>query len=251
MLLRAGARRGLAAGRGRPVRHGDQLADHAEGRGRRAQRGARRDRDERGRSHRHRARGVHREAVRRHARSAARSWARRTRSTRSPGTRSSSTTRPGTPRSTWWWPRRATSTTTRWWNWSGGRSAAALDEGGRACPVPPDRRAKRGHPAGVGTTLVSRGIEQANLVLGLGGLARTDERRFALGVLNAAFSSGMRPGCSRRSREKRGLAYSVYSSRGSMRTPASGASTSAACRPRPTRCSPSAPRRSTGWSKAA
>ena len=45
------------------------------------------------------------------------------RSTRSPGTRSSSTTRPGTPPSTWWWPRRATSTTTRWWPWSPRRSA--------------------------------------------------------------------------------------------------------------------------------
>src|SRR5208337_4590118 len=42
-----------------------------------------------------------------------------------------------------------------------------------------------GRAAGVGTTLVSRGIEQANLVLGCEALARTDERRFALGVLNA------------------------------------------------------------------
>src|SRR3984893_6192859 len=45
--------------------------------------------------------------------------------------------------------------------------------------------------AGVGTTLVSRGIEQANLVLGCEALARTDDRRFALGVLNAAFGGGM------------------------------------------------------------
>src|SRR5579863_3029733 len=44
-----------------------------------------------------------------------------------------------------------------------------------------------GQPTGTGTTLVSRGIEQANLVLGCPALARTDERRFALGVLNAAF----------------------------------------------------------------
>src|ERR1700733_2391193 len=52
-----------------------------------------------------------------------RSWARWTPSTGSPGTRSSSTTRPGTPRSTWSWPRRATWTTTSWWSWSGSRSA--------------------------------------------------------------------------------------------------------------------------------
>ena len=44
-----------------------QLAHRAEGRGRRAQRGARRDRDERGRPVGHGARGVHRAAVRRHA----------------------------------------------------------------------------------------------------------------------------------------------------------------------------------------
>src|SRR3984885_14450980 len=48
-----------------------------------------------------------------------------------------------------------------------------------------------GVAAGVGTKLVSRGIEQANLVLGCEGLARTDDRRFALGVLNAAFGGGM------------------------------------------------------------
>jgi predicted Zn-dependent peptidase len=65
--------------------------------------------------------------------------------------------------------------------------------------------------AGVGTELVSRGIEQANLVLGCEALARTDERRFALGVLNAAFGGGMSSRLFQEVREKRGLAYSVYS----------------------------------------
>jgi predicted Zn-dependent peptidase len=68
-----------------------------------------------------------------------------------------------------------------------------------------------GQPAGVGTTLVSREIEQANLVLGCPALARTDERRFALGVLNAAFGGGMSSRLFQEVREKRGLAYSVYS----------------------------------------
>jgi predicted Zn-dependent peptidase len=68
-----------------------------------------------------------------------------------------------------------------------------------------------GQPAGVGTTLVSRGIEQANLVLGCQALARTDKRRFALGVLNAAFGGGMSSRLFQEVREKRGLAYSVYS----------------------------------------
>src|SRR6516225_5625050 len=80
-------------------------------------------------------------------------------------------------------------------------------------PAPPRLN---GHPgfgtaAGVGTTLVSRGIEQANLVLGCEALARTDDRRFALGVLNAAFGGGMSSRLFQEIREKRGLAYSVYS----------------------------------------
>ena len=70
---------------------------------------------------------------------------------------------------------------------------------------------QRGRPAGVGVTLVSRGIEQANLVLGCEALARTDDRRFALSVLNAAFGGGMSSRLFQEVREKRGLAYSVYS----------------------------------------
>ena len=68
-----------------------------------------------------------------------------------------------------------------------------------------------GPAAGSGVTLVSRPIEQANLVLGCEGLARTDERRFTLGVLNAALGGGMSSRLFQEVREKRGLAYSVYS----------------------------------------
>ncbi|MFY9927639.1 MAG: pitrilysin family protein [Streptosporangiaceae bacterium] len=79
-------------------------------------------------------------------------------------------------------------------------------------PAPPRLAGDQvGHPAGTGTTLVSRGIEQANLVLGCEALARTDDRRFALGVLNAAFGGGMSSRLFQEVREKRGLAYSVYS----------------------------------------
>ena len=42
-------------------------------------------------------------------------------------------------------------------------------------------------------------------------MARTDERRFALGVLNAALGGGMSSRLFQEVREKRGLAYSVYS----------------------------------------
>jgi predicted Zn-dependent peptidase len=65
--------------------------------------------------------------------------------------------------------------------------------------------------AGRGVRLVSRSIEQANLVLGCEGLSRNDERRFALGVLNAALGGGMSSRLFQEVREKRGLAYSVYS----------------------------------------
>jgi len=65
--------------------------------------------------------------------------------------------------------------------------------------------------AGTGVRLVSRPIEQANLVLGCAGISRTDERRFALGVLNAALGGGMSSRLFQEIREKRGLAYSVYS----------------------------------------
>ncbi|MDQ2813515.1 MAG: insulinase family protein [Actinomycetota bacterium] len=84
--------------------------------------------------------------------------------------------------------------------------------GPAADPAAPRLTGDRQHgQGGVGTTLISRGIEQANLVLGCEALARTDERRFALGVLNAAFGGGMSSRLFQEVREKRGLAYSVYS----------------------------------------
>ena len=83
---------------------------------------------------------------------------------------------------------------------------------GDAQPVPPRLAGEpdRG-PLGTGVRLVSRTIEQANLVLGCEGLARTDNRKYALGVLNAALGGGMSSRLFQEVREKRGLAYSVYS----------------------------------------
>ncbi|SFS34582.1 Predicted Zn-dependent peptidase [Saccharopolyspora flava] len=54
--------------------------------------------------------------------------------------------------------------------------------------------------------------EQTHLLLGCRGLDRYDERRFALGVLNAALGGGMSSRLFQEIRESRGLAYSVYSS---------------------------------------
>jgi predicted Zn-dependent peptidase len=59
--------------------------------------------------------------------------------------------------------------------------------------------------------VLNRPTEQAHLVLGTPGLPRHDERRWAMGVLNAALGGGMSSRLFQEVREKRGLAYSVYS----------------------------------------
>jgi predicted Zn-dependent peptidase len=59
--------------------------------------------------------------------------------------------------------------------------------------------------------VLAKDTEQAHVLLGMPGLSRTDERRFALGVLNTALGGGMSSRLFQEIREKRGLAYSVYS----------------------------------------
>ncbi len=66
-------------------------------------------------------------------------------------------------------------------------------------------------PAQGAVTVMERSTEQANLVLGVPGISRTDDRRFVMGVLNAALGGGMSSRLFQEVREKRGLAYSVYS----------------------------------------
>jgi predicted Zn-dependent peptidase len=53
--------------------------------------------------------------------------------------------------------------------------------------------------------------EQAHLMLGVRAIDRHDDRRFVLGVLNAALGGGMSSRLFQQVREQRGLAYSVYS----------------------------------------
>ncbi|WP_448004150.1 M16 family metallopeptidase [Agromyces bauzanensis] len=65
--------------------------------------------------------------------------------------------------------------------------------------------------AGPAVTVVSRPIEQVNLLMGVPGLVATDERRSTMSVLNTAFGSGMSSRLFQQVRERRGLAYSVYS----------------------------------------
>jgi predicted Zn-dependent peptidase len=77
-------------------------------------------------------------------------------------------------------------------------------------PAPP-RVGGRPPASRSGVSVVPRPTEQAHLVLGVPAFSRVDERRFALGVLNGALGGGMSSRLFQEIREKRGLAYSVYS----------------------------------------
>ncbi len=60
-------------------------------------------------------------------------------------------------------------------------------------------------------TLCPDSSEQAHLMLGVPAIDRHDDRRYVLGVLNAALGGGMSSRLFQQVREQRGLAYSVYS----------------------------------------
>ena len=77
-------------------------------------------------------------------------------------------------------------------------------------PVVPDvtRPTRRVH---AGTLTATRPFEQVNLVLGVNGITRHDDRRYALGVLNTALGGGTSSRLFQEVREQRGLAYSVFS----------------------------------------
>jgi predicted Zn-dependent peptidase len=76
---------------------------------------------------------------------------------------------------------------------------AGVRAGGRA-PAPSGRSNVR-----------RRDTEQAHISLGTAGLARSDPRRFAFGLVNSAIGGGMSSRLFQEIREKRGLAYSVFS----------------------------------------
>ncbi len=59
--------------------------------------------------------------------------------------------------------------------------------------------------------LLYKKSEQAHMFYGMEGVSRADDRRFAMGVLSAALGGGMSSRLFQEIREKRGLAYSVYS----------------------------------------
>ena len=83
-----------------------------------------------------------------------------------------------------------------------------LDQG--AEPRAP-RAAKKRRWKGTPVRITSRPTEQAHLMLGTEGFVRGDDRRYATAVLSTALGGGMSSRLFQEVREKRGLAYSVFS----------------------------------------
>lgn len=78
--------------------------------------------------------------------------------------------------------------------------------------APTQRRTAGAMPPPSGRSRITRRrTEQAHIVIGTNGLARTDPERFAFGIVNAALGTGMASRLFQEIREKRGLAYSVFS----------------------------------------
>ena len=91
--------------------------------------------------------------------------------------------------------------------------------GVRACrragrPEPPACSGADAGPAGAahtGAVLLERPTEQTSFVLGMPAYARNDPRRFALAALNATVGGGTSSRLFQEVRERRGLAYTIYS----------------------------------------
>ncbi|TDD30296.1 insulinase family protein [Kribbella turkmenica] len=77
-------------------------------------------------------------------------------------------------------------------------------------PAPVRRGAAKPVPTYGGVRVHHRDVEQAHLVLGMPGLVRNDERRYVAGVLHGIVGGGMSSRLFQEVREKRGLAYSVF-----------------------------------------
>jgi predicted Zn-dependent peptidase len=86
---------------------------------------------------------------------------------------------------------------------------AGMDEAAAPAPRRPAEPAELGFRSSIVT--VRRPVEQVNLFLGVPGFVASDERRAALAVLNAVYGGGVSSRLFQEIREKRGLAYSVYS----------------------------------------
>ena len=86
--------------------------------------------------------------------------------------------------------------------------AHVLDD---SAEITPARKGGNSRTSATGVRIVERPTEQAHLVLGMPGLVRGDSRRYAMSVLSTALGGGMSSRLFQEIREKRGMAYSVYS----------------------------------------
>ncbi|MBV8159347.1 MAG: insulinase family protein [Acidimicrobiia bacterium] len=91
--------------------------------------------------------------------------------------------------------------------------AAGLER--RMSPIPGQRpvRDDDGFAAPRPRIVSTRPTEQANVVVGMRALSRSDDDRFALSVLNQVLGGGMSSRLFQEIREERGLVYAVYSYR--------------------------------------
>jgi predicted Zn-dependent peptidase len=80
----------------------------------------------------------------------------------------------------------------------------------------PAREPWPGTPAPKASAVLTRDTEQAHAVLGMRSLRTDDPDRYALSVLNQALGGGMSSRLFQEVRERRGLAYAVYSYRSSF-----------------------------------
>jgi predicted Zn-dependent peptidase len=92
----------------------------------------------------------------------------------------------------------------------------ALGEAGwdlsiQATPVPRRVLAQSEIKRGTALKVINRPTQQANVLVGVQGLIANDPRRFSMGILNTVLGGGMSSRLFQEIREKRGLAYSVYS----------------------------------------
>jgi len=93
--------------------------------------------------------------------------------------------------------------------------AAGWDLSVEAAPVPRRDATPATIERASAVTTVDRPTEQVNLLIGVPGLVATDERRVTMSVLNSVLGGGMSSRLFQEIREKRGLAYAVYSFSGS------------------------------------
>ena len=90
-------------------------------------------------------------------------------------------------------------------------SAAGWDLGLAAEPVARRSNAQAKITRGKPLQVIKRPIAQANILVGMPGIIGNDNRRYAMGILNTVLGGGMSSRLFQEIREKRGLAYSVYS----------------------------------------